>query len=362
MLKGIDVSKWNGNIDWTKASKVIDFAILRAGYGSSVSQKDVYFEKNYLGCKNNGIMTGVYWYNYAKTVSGARQEAEACLAAIKGKQFEMPIWYDIEEQGIFSTGKNNVSAIARTFCDIIAAAGYKIGIYSSKSGLQSYFTNEVKNKYDIWLANVGSGGATLSKTSYSGKYDIWQYSWKGKVAGISGDVDMDYCYKDYSNKEDITSEPVVEPIPTPTAPVISTKTIDVIYQVTPDGKNWYPAVKNDTDYAGLDGKTVVGFTAKVSEGTLKYRVHTRNGKWLGWISKSDINDWNWGVAGLQGKAIDGLQLDLSGVAGYKIMYRVSVAGTKTWYPWVTGYGNGSNGYAGVYGKLIDKIQIKIVKA
>lgn len=358
MKKGIDVSVWQGNIDWAKASKEIDFAIIRAGYGKVASQKDKKFEQNYLGCKNNNVKIGAYWFSYAKTISDASQEAAACIAALKGKNFDYPIWYDVEDNGTFKTGKNNVSAITRTFCEALKKAGYQVGIYSSRSGLETYFTDEVKKFYDVWVANVAKGGGPLSSTSYKG-HTIWQYSWKGKVNGISGDVDMNYCYKDYVNEKPVQSTPVQKQESVASPP--SAKTINVSYLGYINGKGWSKEVKNENDFLGTDGRTLSGFTAQASEGKLKFRVHTRNGKWLGWIDKYNCSDWNWGVAGVKGKIIDGIQMDFSGVDGYTVMYRVSVLGTSGWYPWVSGYGNGINGYAGLLGKPIDKIQVKIVK-
>lgn len=191
--KGIDVSKWNGDIDWkaVKASGV-KFAILRAGYGREVSQKDEKFEANYKGCKAVGLPVGAFWYCYATDVEDARREAQTCLQAIKDKRFEYPIYYDIEESDTLKTGKANVSAIATAFCEALEAKGYYVGVYTMKSGFENLITDEVKKKHTSWLAHVG-----VEKSSYSGPYSMWQYSWKGKVNGIKGDVDMDYCYRDY---------------------------------------------------------------------------------------------------------------------------------------------------------------------
>lgn len=354
MINGIDVSVHNGTIDWKKVKEAgIGFAILRAGYGQVVSQKDKNFDKNYSGCNANGIKMGAYWYNYATSVSGAQAEARVCLSVLANRKFDYPIWYDIEEQNVFKTGKNNVSAIAKAFCEIVAAAGYKVGIYSSRNGLENYFTDEVKKKYDIWIANVGKNGAALSSTTYKGDYTMWQYSWVGKVNGINGNVDMNHCYKDYVEEE----KPV--PSPSPAEPVSppSTNGINVYYRVSPDAIGWYSEVKNTDDYAGIDNKNIMGFTARADKGTLKYRVHIKNGRWLGWISKSNINDWNWGVAGIKGKYIDGIQMQLIGVDGYEVQYRVSMTGTKGWLPWV----NGADDYAGILGRYVDKIEAKIIK-
>jgi GH25 family lysozyme M1 (1,4-beta-N-acetylmuramidase) len=129
----------------------------------------------------------------------------------------MPVWYDIEENSVFATGKANVSKIAEVFCEALKAAGYKVGIYSSYYTFKTYFTEEVKNKYDIWLAHVGNGGYPLSQTGYDGHKEMWQYSWKGVIKGIKGDVDEDWCYKDYTSAA--TSDPVTPPSPvTPDKP------------------------------------------------------------------------------------------------------------------------------------------------
>lgn len=192
--KGIDVSKHQGVIDWkkVKGSCNVDFAIIRAGYGKSISQKDPQFEANYRGCKENGIPVGAYWYSYAKTVDEAKQEAAVFLETLKGKQFELPVYYDIEEQATFSTGINNTSAIASAFCKALENSGYFAGIYAAKSHLENYFTDSVKRRYTVWVAHVN-----VAQTNYTGKYDVWQYSWKGSIPGISGDVDCDYCYRDF---------------------------------------------------------------------------------------------------------------------------------------------------------------------
>lgn len=220
MSKGIDVSKHNGNIDWNavKQSGQVDFAILRAGYGKSISQKDIQFERNYAGAKAQGIPVGAYWYSYAKTVAEAKQEATVFLECLKGKQFELPVYYDIEEDAAFRTGINNVSAIADAFCEELEKAGYYVGIYAAKSHLENFFTNSVKNRYTVWVAHVN-----VTKTNYTGIYTVWQYSWKGKIPGIKGDVDLDHCYRDfpeeikaaglngYQKTAETAAQPVVHP-------------------------------------------------------------------------------------------------------------------------------------------------------
>lgn len=213
--KGIDVSKHNGSINWKKAAAAIDFTVLRAGYGKLASQEDSCFEKNYAETKKQKLPVGVYWYSYAKTKAEAEEEAKACLAAIKGKSFDLPVYYDIEENETLKLGKQRVTAIARAFLSAIEAAGYKGGIYASKSTMETLIDATVKVHYSVWVAHVGKDGAALKNTSYKGKKDIWQYSWKGKVDGISGDVDLDYCYVDISkwkNEETETETKELKPV------------------------------------------------------------------------------------------------------------------------------------------------------
>lgn len=368
-LKGIDVSVWNGKIDWAKVKPQIDFAILRAGFGKYAKQKDGQFDNYYEGCKDNNIQIGVYWYSYAETVEDAEKEANACIEVLKGKKFDMPVWYDIEENKIFATGKENVSKIADTFCAKLAAAGYKVGIYSFYAALKSYFTKEVKEKYDIWLAHVGPNGAALDKTSY-GETAMWQYSWKGKFDGIKGDVDTDYCYKDYrsaampkENKKTPTT-PQTPPVVAPDKSKDGGEKIDVIYSAY-IGK-WLGTIVNCNDtnnqgFAGVKGRSISGIAAKVTKGKLRYRVHTTNGKWLGWIEGFNQSNWSAGVAGIAGRNIDGFQAELIDVPGYKVEYRVSTLKSKNYLSWISNYGEGSKGYAGIYGQNIDRIQMRIVK-
>lgn len=193
--EGIDVSKWQGNIDFkeVKASGK-KFVLIRAGYGRLTSQKDPYFEANYKNAKAAGLYVGVYWYSYAETVEDAKQEAKACLEVIKGKQFEMPLYYDFEEQKQFAKGKQFCSDCIKAFCSVMEAAGYWVGLYIYRSALQNYVTTEVANRYAVAVAEYAP------KLNYSGQYGVWQYSSTGRVSGISGDVDLDICYFDYPSE------------------------------------------------------------------------------------------------------------------------------------------------------------------
>lgn len=190
MKKGIDVSRHQGNINWGHVNA--DFAIIRAGYGREVSQKDAQFENNYAGCKSNSIPVGCYWYSYALDVEDAKKEAKACLEVIKGKTFEYPIYFDVEEADQANLSKTQMSAIVKAFCDELEAAGYWVGIYSYASFLKAHISPEVRARYAVWVAHTG-----VNKPNYDGDYGMWQYSHTGRMNGIQGDVDLNYCYLDY---------------------------------------------------------------------------------------------------------------------------------------------------------------------
>lgn len=191
-MKGIDVSVHNGDIDWNKVkADGIEFAILRAGFGRLEKQKDEKFEQNYAEAKAAGIPVGAYWYSYAMSPEEAELEANVFLKVIKGKQFEMPVYFDLEEKKQFDLGKEKVSAIMRVFLERVESAGYFTGLYGSASSLTTHTADDIKSRYTIWLAHW------VNQTNYSSAYAIWQYSEKGKVDGISGNVDLDICYKDF---------------------------------------------------------------------------------------------------------------------------------------------------------------------
>lgn len=151
MVLGIDVSKWQGNIDWNKVKKQIAFAIVRAGFGNLASQKDSFFEANYKNAKSAGVPIGCYWYSYAKDPDDARKEADAFLEVVKGKKFEYPIYYDIEESDVLKLGEEKVSAIAKAFLEKVEKAGYWVGLYMSASYLNSVISADIKRGMQFGL-------------------------------------------------------------------------------------------------------------------------------------------------------------------------------------------------------------------
>lgn len=193
--KGIDLSTFQKNVDWQKVKKDgIEFAILRAGFGKAASQKDKLFEQHYRGAKAVGIPVGAYHYSYAMSVAEAKQEAEVFLSWLLGKELEYPVWFDIEDPTMQKLGKELLTEITIAFCERVKAAGYRVGVYASKHWFSNLLDFERLKQYPIWLAQYNEA------PTFSGNYDIWQYTSSGKVDGIAGNVDLNWCYTDFSEK------------------------------------------------------------------------------------------------------------------------------------------------------------------
>ena len=191
--KGIDVSEFQGKIDWEKVKNDgIEFAILRCGYGMDFSnQDDVEYERNANECERLGIPYGVYLMSYANTVEKARSEAKHVLRLIEGRKISLGVWHDIEDNGTSGAiNKETLTNIINTFCNTIKNAGYKVGVYANLNWLENKIEKTIKDNYDIWVAQY------YSKCEYEGKYIMWQHTSSGKVNGISTNVDMNILYED----------------------------------------------------------------------------------------------------------------------------------------------------------------------
>ena len=189
VAKCIDVSTWQGSIDFNKVKSAgYNYVIIRAGYGKEKSQKDNMFETNYKKAKSAGLKVGAYWFSYAMSPSTATAEADACLSCIKGKKFELPVYYDMEYQPAMSTSNSNYTKMAVNFCNKLKSNGFKSGVYSSAS-VYDYLLNRTtlkNNGISIWNAEW------YTKPSIT--CDVWQYSDNGRINGISTNVDLDYIY------------------------------------------------------------------------------------------------------------------------------------------------------------------------
>lgn len=206
IFSGIDVSTWQGDIDFSKLDKSkVEFALCRSSFGWLPNQKDNSFDRNIKGFQSLGIPCGAYHYSYARNTDEAVKEAKYFLECVKGYKFELPVYYDMEEESIAALGKKTCTAIAKAFCETVKAAGYLVGIYTNPNWLTNHLDYEQLKGYELWLASWGA-----SKPSYP--CGIWQYNVgkSGSIAGISGEIDLDYMYKDYASVPD----PVPTPVPT----------------------------------------------------------------------------------------------------------------------------------------------------
>ena len=188
---GIDLSGWDDVVHWDTLKNQVKFVILRAGIGQGGT--DSVYEKYYKKCKEIGMPVGAYWYAKATTVKGARQEANYFLAKLKGKKFEFPVYYDVEEPAVLDTGADNVNALITTFCGEIEKHGYYCGLYCSTNYLNNLIFDEVKNKYAIWVAHWNVDWPT-----YKGPFGIWQYTSDGHMDGVESErVDLDLALVNY---------------------------------------------------------------------------------------------------------------------------------------------------------------------
>lgn len=198
--KGIDVSRWQGIIDWKKVKNDrIKFAILKATQKGN--RKEAKFDINYEGCRNNNIPVGAYHYVYAGNTAEAKAEAQAVIKALRGKDISCGLWLDMEEDSIRNLGKKNLSVIINTEADIIRRAGYGVGIYCNKDWYDNVLDGKgLSRNYYFWIARYPYNDtgkydqeSSLNPESYA---VMWQYSSKGKVSGINEYVDLDAAFQD----------------------------------------------------------------------------------------------------------------------------------------------------------------------
>ena len=193
-LKGIDVSKWQGDINWPLVKAAVnrgelDFVIIRCGFGANkVSYDDVKWERNADACEANDIPYGVYLYSYADSVAEARDEAEHALRLLEGYRPDYPVYYDLEDDEVRAAGATTIRAMASEFCSIIHNNGYRAGVYANRDWWTKHIgvPNGSKysgGKYDKWYAR-------WNETCDDSACSIWQCSSNGSISGISGRVDI----------------------------------------------------------------------------------------------------------------------------------------------------------------------------
>lgn len=198
-IKGIDASSYQSEPDWAKVAKAgYKFAILRIHQKAGI---DSSFEYNYKGCKSNGILIGGYKYSYALTPAQAIDEAEDVIEVLNGRGLDFPVFYDLEWSNQRKLGKQAIENIAVSFLTRIKKAGYKVGIYCNLDWYNNVLSDALK-QYDCWIARypAGDNGSVQERLRPSVGAG-WQYSSKGKVPGINGNVDMNVFYKDYRDSD-----------------------------------------------------------------------------------------------------------------------------------------------------------------
>ena len=192
-IKGIDVSSYQKKPDWKKVKQSgVKFAILRIHQRSGI---DASFEHNYKGRCDNGILIGGYKLSYATTVAESEKEANETLAVLKGRKLDFPIFYDLEWETQRKFSKSKLEAITLAFLRKIHSAGYRVGIYSNVDWFNNLFTPAMRD-YDCWIARYpATDNGKVVERLRPAQGIGWQYSSKGKVPGIDGNVDMDVFYK-----------------------------------------------------------------------------------------------------------------------------------------------------------------------
>lgn len=200
-VMGIDVSSHNGSIDWNAVANAgVDYVIIRCGYrgyGSGVLVEDSRFRSNINGAINAGLKVGVYFFSQALDEIEAVEEASMVLNLISGYKLTYPIFLDVEYANSSHTGradglsKSERTAVCKAFCQTIVNSGYQAGVYANKSWLEGFVDASQLSSYKIWLAQYAK------QPTYSGRYNMWQYSSTGAIAGISGNVDLNMSYLEY---------------------------------------------------------------------------------------------------------------------------------------------------------------------
>ncbi|MGM9543574.1 MAG: GH25 family lysozyme [Romboutsia timonensis] len=281
---GIDISTWQRGYPYDAANaEGVKFAILRAGFSQT---KDNQFETHYANAKRLGWGVGAYWYMYATTVAAAQAEARAFLKAIAGKQFDYPVYLDIEDKTVRATGKANCDAMIRAFGEIIESAGYYFGVYTNLDWYRNVISGaELNKKYDWWIACWSTGAPT------GVNYGLWQFGGEtnyirgNKVAGVT--TDQNYAVKDYPtiiknaglNGYGKAPEPTPDPTPTPT-PV---QKFNIGDKVVVNGPLYVNA--NAANASGNVKNKVTTITRYVAGAKHPYNTYGD----LGWMNESDIS-------------------------------------------------------------------------
>lgn len=279
---GVDVSEHNGKIDWNTAKNNINFAILRLGWIGNKNNHtvDKQFERNYAECKRLGIPVGVYVYCYCNCEETAKSGANWTLQKLQGKNFELPIYIDMEDSSIAGLGKDKLTNICISYNTVIENAKLWAGVYANLDWFNNKLNkNIIKSKYTTWIAHYTSG-----TDKYKGEYDIWQNSSSNTVAGI-GKVDTNYMYRnlitEISKKSNLRYKSHIQDV---------------------GWTNWQDAgtVEGTTGEA----KRIEAIILEASNGLeIQYRVHIEDIGWQDWKKSGEVA----GTTG-QSKRIEAIEI------------------------------------------------------
>ena len=209
LSRGIDVSRWNHQIDtssgeylpldWKRIkSEGFDFVILKAG--STRSGIEPTFKMDYEGAKAAGLAVGAYFYTYSSTLAGVLKDAQLLVSILSGKQFEYPIYFDLEDPSLSSLGKNHLSEMCTVFLEELQRNGYYAGLYTNHTWLTTILdTPKIVSLFDVWYARYpGTDLPVWNEEKYGRQLGMWQYTQSGVISGIAGEFDFNYSYKNYS--------------------------------------------------------------------------------------------------------------------------------------------------------------------
>lgn len=368
----IDVSGHDGLIDWDSAKEHIEGVIIRIGYGNDYAyQDDKQAVQNMDECERLGIPYGVYIYSYAMTMQETESEISHTLRMLKGRNLVRGVWFDMEDADEYKKnhGMDVYSEEDRTlltdicirFIEEMHSRGYITGVYANYDYYKNVLdTNRLSmtEGFNMWLAHWDVEEPDMDCMMWQfGAYRIGDHEFDGNI-----------YYADYSSPyKDAYIETSAQ----------AGRKVNVIYQAQIDGDCWLPQVINDEDYAGIRGRNITGITLSTDIGYAVYRVYS-NGRWLAYVDSrnSDISDYYNGYAG-NGHSIEAVEVyyytpdtllyneaphyQAFTENGYKYAYyRVSTTGND-YFPYQTDNerNDGQDGYAGIYGRKVDRFQIVI---
>lgn len=368
----IDVSGHDGLIDWDSAKEHIEGVIIRIGYGNDYAyQDDKQAIQNMDECERLGIPYGVYIYSYAMTMQETESEISHTLRMLKGRNPVRGVWFDMEDADEYKKnhGMDVYSKEDRTlltdicirFIEEMHSRGYITGVYANYDYYKNVLdTNRLSmtEGFNMWLAHWDVEEPDMDCMMWQfGAYRIGDHEFDGNI-----------YYADYSSPyKDAYIETSAQ----------AGRKVNVIYQAQIDGDYWLPQVINDEDYAGIRGRNITGITLSTDIGYAVYRVYS-NGRWLAYVDSrnSDISDYYNGYAG-NGYSIEAVEVyyytpdtllyneaphyQAFTENGYKYAYyRVSTTGND-YFPYQTDNerNDGQDGYAGIYGRKVDRFQIVI---